>query len=837
MRSGLQPKKIAEGLRDEMFHDLRYGARMLMKKPSFTAIAVVTLALGIGANTAIFSVVNATLLNPSPYPQSERLVFIYEQRVAQGRLQGLIAPGDFFAWQEQNRSFERMAAYTEALFNLTGDGEPERVWGMITTPELFATLGIRPMLGRDFTAEDSAPDAPGGVILSHGLWQRRLGAARDIVGKRLRLDGGSYTVVGVMPPGFQFQDKKFEVWRNFNVNAEWRANRRFYYLTAIGRLKPGVTLAEARAEMGAIAGRLEQQFPDTNKGHGVSLIALEEAAVGRLRPALYALLAAVGFVLLIACANVASLSLARSAGRQREMAVRASLGATRAALVRQLLVESLLLATCGGAIGLFVAAWGVELLVAAGPGNLPRLDQVKVDTSVLVFTLAISALTGIVSGLLPALQLSRTDLSGGLKEGGQNAAGSRSRSRALNALVVAEVALALVLLIGAGLLIRSFARLLEVEPGFASEKVLAMDLSLNGERFANHRHVFMEQLTARLASLPGVVAVGATTHLPLSGEDGGRSFTVAGDAAKTAGEKLVAEYRIVTPDYLRTMKIPLRVGRYFTALDRNEYFTADGLRVEGYANRERGERDAPGVVIINEALARRSFAGVNPLGRRIVIDDGQSREREIVGVVGDVKHFSLEDAAKPELYLPYAQRPTQNQTLVIRTDSEPTALVAAVRGEVRALDKDLPLYGVKTMEDYLDDSVAARRLNMLLVGVFAGVALLLAAVGIYGVISHSVTERTREIGIRMALGASSQDALRLVVRRGMTLALIGVGLGLTGSVALTWLMKNLLFGVSATDPLTFVVIALLLTLVALLACWIPARRAAKVDPMIALRYE
>ncbi|HKQ79013.1 MAG TPA: ABC transporter permease [Blastocatellia bacterium] len=820
-----------------MFRDLRYGARILFKKPGFTLIAIITLALGIGANTAIFSVVNVALLKPPPYLQPERLVFIYEQRVAQGRLQGLIAPGDFFAWQEQNRSFERMAAYTEALFNLTGDGEPERVWGMLATPELFATLGVKPMLGRDFTAEDGAPDAPGGVILSHGFWRRRLGAARDIVGKTIRLDGGSYTVVGVMPPEFQFRDKKFEVWRNFNVNAEWRATRRFYYLTAIGRLKPGVTLAQSSAEMSAIAGRLEQQFPDTNKGHGVYLIALNEAAVGRLRPALYALVAAVSFVLLIACANVASLSLAGSAARQREMAVRASIGATRAALVRQLLTESLLLATCGGAIGLLVASWGVDLLVAAGPGNMPRLDQVKVDTSVLVFTLAVTALTGIASGLLPALQLSRTDLSVGLKEGGLNTAGSRSRSRALNALVVAEVALALVLLIGAGLLIRSFARVLEVEPGFASEKVLALDLSLNGERFANRRHVFMEQLTARLASLPGVVSAGATSHLPLSGEDGGRSFTVAGDGAKSEGEKLVAEYRIVTPDYLRTMKIPLRAGRHFTALDHNEYFTADGRRVKGYANRERGERDAPGVVIINEALARRSFAGVNPLGRRIVIDDGQTREREIVGVVGDVKHFSLEDAAKLELYLPYAQRPTQNQTLVIRTEVEPTALLAAARGEVRALDKDLPLYGVKTMEDYLGESVAARRLNMLLVGVFASVALLLAAVGIYGVISHSVTERTREIGIRMALGARSQDVLRQVVRRGMTLALVGVAFGLTGSVALTWLMKNLLFGVSATDPLTFVFIALLLTFVAWIAVIVPARRAAKLDPIIALRYE
>ena len=820
-----------------MFKDLRYGARMLMKSPSYTLIAIFTLALGIGANTAIFSVVNATLLNPSPFPQSERLVLIHEQRIAQGRLQGLISPPDFFAWQEQNRSFARMAAHTEALFNLTGDSEPERVWGMITTPELFATLGVTPMLGRDFTVEDGAPDATGGVILGNGLWRRRFGAAPDIVGKTIQLDGGSYAVIGVMPPGFQYIDKKFEVWRSFTASARIRASRGYYYLTAIGRLKTGVALDAARAEMGAIAARLEQQFPDTNKGHGVSLISFNDAAVGRLRPALYALVAVVCFVLLIACANVASLSLARASARQREMTVRASLGATRATLVRQLLTESLMLAAAGGAVGLFVAKWGVDLLVAVAPENLPRLDQINVDARALAFTLAVSALTGIASGLLPALQISRTDLIVGLKEGGQNSAGSRSRSRALNSLVVTEVALAIVLLIGAGLLIRSFARLLEVEPGFASEKVLAVDLSLNGERFNNRRHIFMEQLTDRLASLPGVLAVGATTHLPLSGEDGSRSFTVVGDTTRTAGEKQIAEYRAVTPDYLRAMKIQLRAGRYFTIRDRNEYFTVDGSRVEGYANRERGEQDAPGVVIINETLARRNFAGSDPLGRRIVIDDGQSREREIVGIVADVKHYSLEDAAKPELYLPYAQRPTQNQTLVIRTDSEPTALVAAVRGEVRSLDKDLPLYAIKTMEDYLDESVAARRLNMLLVGVFSAVALLLAAVGIYGVISHSVTERTREIGIRMALGARSQDAVRLVLRRGMTLALIGVGLGLIGSAGLTWLIENLLFGVSATDPLTFALIALSLIFVAFLACWIPARRAAKVDPMIALRCE
>jgi putative ABC transport system permease protein len=822
---------------EELWRDLRYGARMLSKRPGYTMIAGLTLALGIGANTAIFSVVNATLLNPLPYPQCERLVFIHEQRIAQGRLQGLISPADFFAWREQNRSFERMAAYTEALFNLTGDGEPERVWGQITTTELFATLGVRPMLGRDFTAEDGAPGAPGGVILGHGLWQRRFGAARDIVGKTIRLDGGSYTVVGVMPPGFQFIDKKFEVWRSFTASAEWRASRRFYYLTAVGRLKPGIAVAEARTDMEAIAERLERQFSDTNRGHGVNIVTFDEAAVGRLRPALYTLVTTVGFVLLIACANVASLSLARSSARQREMAVRASLGASRAALVRQMLMESLLLAFVGGAIGLLVAMWGVNLIVAAAPSNLPRLDQIKVDASALAFTFVVSALTGIASGLLPALQLSRINLSAGLKDGGQNAAGSRGRNRALNSLVVAEVALALALLVGAGLLIRSFTRLLEVAPGFASEKVLAIDVSLNGERFNNRRHIFIEQLTARVASLPGVVAVGATSHLPLSGEYGSRSFTVVGDATKTEGEKLIAEYRIVTPDYLRAMKIQLRAGRHFTARDRNEYFTADGRRVEGYPSRERGELDAPGVVIINDTLARRSFAGGNPLGRRIVIDDGQSREREIVGVVGDVKHFSLEDEAKPELYLPYAQRPTPNQTLVIRADSEPAAMVAAVRGEVRSLDKDLPLYGIKTMENYLDESVAARRLNTLLIGAFAAVALILAAVGIYGVISHSVTERTREIGIRMALGARSQDVQRWVVRRGMTLALAGVGAGLACALALTWLMRSLLFGVSATDPLTFELTTITLIMVALAACWIPARRATKVDPIVALHSE
>jgi putative ABC transport system permease protein len=824
-----------------LWQDVRYGARMLLKKPGFTLMAVMTLALGVGANTAIFSVVNAVLLRPLPYERPEQLALMHERRAAEGRLQGPIAPPDFLAWQAESQSFARMAAYTDALYNLTDGGEPERLWGLMTTPELFSTLGVRPLLGRDFTADDAAPNAPGGVILSHGLWRRRFGSAPDIVGKTIQLNGGGHTVVGVMPPGFNYPDRKFELWRVFDAGAPGLATRRFYYLTAVGRLKPRVTLAQAQAEMNAVAARLERQSPDTNKGHGVSLVALNEAAVGRLRPAFYVLLAAVAFVLLIACANVASLSLARASARQREMAVRASLGATRAALARQLLTESVMLGVAGGALGVVFAAWGVDALVAAGPGNLPRLDEVGVDARVLAFALAVSLLTGFASGLLPALQLSQTDLSGALKEGSLGAAGSRKRSRALNSLVVAEVALALVLLAGAGLLLKSFARLLEVEPGFAAQNVVAIDLSLNGERFNDRRHIFMEQLTARVAALPGVVAVGATSHLPLSGEDGSRSFSVVGGtgggAATSAGEKFVAEYRVVTPDYLSAMRIPLRAGRYFTAGDRNEYFTAGGRVMEGYANRERGERDAPGVVIINETLARRAFAGVNPVGRRIVIDDGQTREREIVGVVGDVKHFGLEAAAKPEMYLPYAQRPTPNQTLVVRAASDPTSLIATVRGEVRALDKDLPLYGVRTMEDYLDESVAARRLNTLLIGVFAGLALTLAGVGIYGVLSPAVTERTREIGIRMALGAGRRDVLRLVVGRGMRLASLGVMIGAAAALALAGLLRGLLFGVSAGDPFVFAGVASLLLAVALAACLVPARRATRVDPMIALRCE
>ena len=822
---------------NSLLQDLRFGVRMLVKQPGFTFIAVLTLALGIGVNTAIFSVVNAVLLKPLPYEQPEQLVLLHEQRAAQGRLQGPISPPDFLVWQEQNQSFVRMAAYTDALYNLTSGGEPERLWGLMTTPELLTTLGVQPLLGRDFNAADNAPNAPGSVILSHGLWQRRFGAARDIIGQTIQLNGESQTIVGVMPPGFNFPDKKIELWCSFNANAQARASRRFYYLTAVGRLKPGITSAQAQSEMDAVAARLAEQFPDTNKGHGVSLVALDEAAVGKLRTALYVLFAAVGFVLLIACANVASLSLARAATRHREMAVRASLGAGRFRLVRQMLSESLLLALAGGAGGLLIAVWGVKLLVAAGLENLPRLAEVAVDARVLVFTLIVSVLTGVVSGLLPALRLSRTDLSGMLKESGLGATGNRSHSRVRGALVVTEVALALVLLVGAGLLIKSYARLLEVEPGFVAERVLALDVSLNGERFNGRRHTFMEQLTANIAALPGVEAVGATTHLPLSGEDGGRSFSVVGEAAQSVSEKLVAEYRTVTPGYLSTMKIPLRVGRHFTARDRNEYFTADGRRLEGYADLEQNERHTPGVVIINETLARRSFAGVNPLGRRLVVDDGQRREREIIGVVGDVKHFGLDTPAKPELYLPYAQRPTQNQTLVIRATAEPTALVAAVRNAVRTLDQNLPLYGIRTVEEYLAASVAARRMNMLLIGVFAGLALLLAAVGIYGVVAHSVTERTREIGIRMALGANAYEVLRLMLRDGLKLTLLGVALGLIAALGLTRMLKSLLFEVQTTDPLTFVAVALLLTVVALLACWIPARRATKVDPLTALRHE
>jgi putative ABC transport system permease protein len=816
---------------EALIQDLRYGARMLMKSPGFTFVAVLTLALGIGANTAIFSVVNGVLLRALPYYEPERLVMVWGHRpILQAQI-GLedfpVAVADFVDWRNQNQVFEQMAAMWTPRMNLTGGGEPESVVGLRASASIFPLLGARFAVGRAFLPEEDRAGADRVVVISHGLWQQRYGADPKLIGQKITLNDEAYTVIGVTAPDFQFPRRgevptdfylgvttKVDLYLPIAFTPELMNNRGGDFLMVIARLKPGVSLQQANADMSAIARRLTEQYPQTNTDKGVRLAPLHQQAVGKARTALLVLLGAVGFVLLIACANVANLLLARAAGRQKEMAIRAALGASRWRVVRQLLTESLLLAISGGAAGLLLAWWGVELLLSIAPDNLPRAYDIRLDTRAAGFTLLVSLLTGILFGLLPALQASKTNLSVTLKEGGRDAAGLlRRRLRGL--LVVGEVALAFVLLIGAGLLIRSFARLTEVDPGFDPRGVLTMDIILPFAKYRDGRSIaFFQQTLERVRALPGAEAAATVSSLPLSGAPGSLIFGIEGRPSPTE-QSFNAGMRIISPDFFKTFRVPLIKGRLLAE--------SDGAK-------------APPVVVVNESLARNYFANEDPLGKRITNGD---ETREIVGVVGDVKHSALDEEAKREMYFPMAQRrfPPIFMTLAVRISGDPMQMVAAVRGQVWAVDKDIPISNIETMERLMAKSVAPRRFNLLLLGAFALVGLALAGVGLYGVMSYTVTQRTREIGVRMALGANTGDVLRLVIGEGMKLALIGAVLGLGGALALTRLLKTLLFGVSATDPLTFIVIAAVLIIVALLACWIPARRAARMDPLVSLRVE
>lgn len=806
-----------------LLQDLRYGVRLLRKNPGLTLIAVITLSLAIGANTAVFSIVNAVLLRPLPFKESDRLVAVYEKRLMQGSLRNLAAPADFYAWQDENQVFESLAAYTEAHFNFTGQGDPERFWGLNATRELFSVLGRKPMLGRDFEPADGRGSDSQVAIISYGLWQRRFGGVSDIAGKTITLNGTPHTIIGVMPRDFQFPSKKIDIWTLTDSGPEARSNRRFKYFVGIGRLRPGITLPQARSAMEQIAGDLERRFPDTNSGRSVSLFSLRDEMTRTVRPALLILLAAVSLVLLIGCANLANLQLARAADREKEMAIRAALGASRGRTVRQLLTESLLLSALGGTAGLMVAFWGIGLLDGFIPSSIAEFNPSAIDWRILSFTAGISLLTGVLSGLLPAIQVSRQSVNRFLKESARSAGSSPRHNRTRNALVVSEIALALMLLIGAGLLIKSFARLLDVKPGFEIRNVIAMDFSLNARQYHERSRsvMFIDGLIQNLSSVPGVESAGVTSHLPLSGEEGNRSFRI-GRQSVTNSEKSDAEYRVVSPDYFRTMGIPLRSGRVFTPYDTFNPEAKD---------------NPPHVVIVNEAFARRFLSGQNPLGQPIVIDDGMNRVRELVGVVGDVNHFGLDISPGPEMYVPFAQMPRATLTMVVRTADNPAVLVAGIRQAVNQLDPNLPLYNVKTVDSYLSESVAGRRLNMVLLVVFAALAMFLAVIGIYAVMSFTVTQRTHEIGIRTALGASPKEVFTLVVGQGMKLALIGIAIGLTAAFALTTAMERLLFAVSATDSATFIAPPFLFLCIALLACYVPARRAMKVDPIAALRHE
>jgi putative ABC transport system permease protein len=797
---------------------------MLLKRPGFTAVAVLALALGIGANSAIFSVVHKVLLSPLPYRNPGQLVWLWETHPSSGIKAEAASLPNYIDWRTQSQSFEGVAAFAQASLALTGEGEPERLPAAIVSANFFSVLGVEPALGRSFVAEENEPGKQYVVILGNRLWQRRFGANPKIIGQAITLNGNPYTVVGVLPPGFKNpttdQSKQAELWAPHAFNLE-QAHRRADYLGVFARLKPGVTAEQAQAEMNTITARLAEAYPETNSGWGATVVPLHARVIGDVGTSLWLLMGVVGFLLLIACANVANLLLARSAARQQEIAIRRALGADRFRLVRQFLTESVLLALVGGILGSFLAMWGVEVLIALSPRNIPRLDEIGLNWQVLAFTLLVSLLTGVVFGLLPALHATNPNLTESLKEGGRSSTEGIRGGRMRNFLVVSEIAVALVLLIGAGLMIKSFVRLQEVDPGFHPERILTMDLVLPAVKYKEDAQAlgFFDQLQGRVRNLPGVESVAAITALPLSGGGAVESFEIEGrpSSSMPSDMSVDAEFRVITPAYFATMGIPFIKGEGFT---------------------ERQTKDAPSVIVVNETFARRFFPGEEAIGKRINTGDPSRQPwRTIIGIVKDVRHEGLDVEPYPQMYTPLAQTPRRAMTLVVRTSGDPLGLVPTIRSELAAIDRDQPLYNLRTMEQVMASSIARQRFNMLLIAIFASLGLVLASVGIYGVISYSVTQRTHEIGIRMALGAQTRDILRMVVGQGLVLVLFGVGIGLVAAFILTRLMSSLLFGVTATDPLTFTGVSLFLGTVALLACFIPARRATRVDPMVALRYE
>jgi putative ABC transport system permease protein len=798
---------------------MRYGFRMLINKPAFTLIAVITLSLGIGANTAIFSVVNSVLLRPLPYPNAERLMTIWEDhRGRNGPVNEWTSPPGFEDWRDQAKSFDHVVALQGWGPTLTGQGDPEQLVGAQVSHDTFTMLGVTPALGRLFRPEEDQRGVESVVIISHGLWRQRFGADSSLVGKRISLNGESREVIGVMPAGFKFPIiPGADIWRPIQPVLGPGCQRGCITIRVMARLKPGASEAQARAELNTIAARIEQQFPDTNSKVGITLVPLHEFLVGPVKTQMLALLVAVGFVLLIACANVANLLLARSATREKEIAIRASLGAGRWRIARQLLSESLLLAVIGGTVGLSLAYGLVALLVSFSPQGTPRLDEIGVDGRALGYATAITVLTGLLFGMAPVLQLFKADLNQSLRDGGKGLHVARSGRRALSALVVAETALALTLLVGAGLLIRSFIQLQRVDPGFNPRNVLTAVMTLPPAVYPDRNQIapFYSQLLERIRALPGVQSAAAVSSLPLAGFDSDAGFVIEGRPAPQPDQRPVAWISSVSPDYFRTMGMRLIAGREFS---------------------ERDNENSPRVVIISEATARRHFPNEDPVGKRI----GNGRPdgwREIVGVTADVKHFGLNQDARVSMFFPHRQQPGRRMVIVARTTADPMSLSSALRGAVAAMDKNLAVSNISAMEEITGQSIGQERFTLLLLGLFSGLALLLAVAGIYGVMSYTVAQRTYEIGVRMTMGAQTRDVLRLVVTQGMTLVLAGAGIGLAAALALTRFIRGLLYGVSATDPITYAGVAALLALVALIACYVPARRASKVDPMIALRVE
>ncbi len=799
-----------------LVQDLKFGLRMLAKNPGFTAVAVLTLALGIGANTAMFSVVNTVILHPLPYKNPDQLVQIFSTKWKLRKV--LLSGPDFVEVRAQNRVFQQVATFLEGVVTLTGQGDPERLQAAWVSTDLIPLLRVQPALGRTFLPEEERPYRCQVAVISQALWQRRFGSDWSVLGRPVTLDGKTYTVVGVMPPGFRFPSNSPDVWVPRVLNAE-DLHPQGRSLRVIARLKEGVDLRQAQAQMETLAARLGQVYPASDKGWGLDLLSFREFVPANTRLSLLILLGAVGFVLLIACANVAHLALARGVSRRREIAVRRALGASRGRIIRQLVTENLALALAGGAFGLLMALAGIDLLQTLAPKDIPRLAEVSVDQWVLGFTLGASVLSCILFGLAPAFQLSKPDLNTSLKEGAQTRLTSSWPYRTRNLLFVSEVALALVLLIGSGLMVRSFAKLVSVDPGFDPHHVLTMGLSLPENKYparTERSATFVEEVLERVVATPGVRSAAVISEMPL-GEYNSTTFTIAGQPPPPAEEMPNAVFRFVSPSYFKTLSIPLLRGKDFTA--------ADNLR-------------SPCVAIINQAAAQRFWPNADPLGASINASVRLPTNLcEVAGLVSNTRDAQLGAEPKPEIYFPYGQLPRSDFLLTVRTISNPLDLTDVVRRQVRAVDKDQPIADIMTMDAVVSASLAEQRLHTLLLGSFAASSLGIAMVGIFGVMSYMVTQRTHEIGIRLALGAQREDVLALVVGQGLVLTLVGVAIGLAGAFALTRFLSSMLFAVRPTDPVTFGGVSLLLTSMALLASYIPARRATKVDPIVALRYE
>jgi putative ABC transport system permease protein len=815
------------GWLETLWQDIRFGLRMMLKNPGFTMIAILTLALGIGANTAIFSVVSAVLLREMPYQNPDQLVQLWEHKRGSNTLN--VSYPNFADWRDESKLFEEMAAYRYTGIALTTGEYPEPVMGVLASGSLFSLLGVKPMLGRAFTQEDDTPDFGNPiVVLSHDLWQRRFGSDANIVGKTIIMYSHTHTVIGVMPPGFEFPQQyqrggtllpKVDAWMPLRIDPKSREGRGVRHLMVIGCLKPGVTLEQAQAELNVIARRLEQDHPSTNKDAGVKLIDLGKQVVGDVRPPLLALFGAVGFVLLIACANVANMLLARSITRQKELAIRVALGSSSKRIFQHLFTESMILSLGGGLLGLALATAGVKLLIALSTD--PRIAQTKVDGRTLIFTMLVAIITGVIFGVAPTLQASNPDLNNLIKENSRTASGGRGHHRLRNLLVVVEVALAFVLLVGAGVMIKNFLHLQNVNPGFRTENLLTAGVSIIDYNEPERISGFYQELLDRLQAFPGVLSVGAVNRLPLSGSNFTNSFGIDG-VPRAPGEIRIADYRAVSSDYFQTMGIPILQGREFTKQD---------------------QKDAPPVAVINNAMARKYFPNLNPIGQRLFIDAGFDKAvygktilREIVGVVGDVRHTGLDTEARPEMYVPFQQNP-QGVMIVMHTAQEPSVIISALRNAIKAIDPNQLAADIKTMDDLRSESIGQRKYTLFLLSVFAIMALTLSFLGVYSLIAYSVTQRTHEIGIRMALGAKPSYIIRMILRQGLKLVMIGMALGIGVVIALNRMVISLLYGVTVSDPATILICTLILVIAGVMACLIPAAKASRLDPVSTLKEE